>query len=228
MSVAEAATSSCSVLVIEDCELQQRAYRRALVSLGHTATTIGTLAEALVATSAKEWRKRAFDIVIADLSLHGEDASPAIAQAIAADPPPVVAVVTGHLDAALSLKFARLGALYFPKPFAVDHATALLRLVEARHDGGLSIFVSRFGLSPREREAVKNALQRKSLREAAERMRISATTLREYWARIFEKTGVRSQQAIIETVTKMARGGGQPAHEDKSLAASTAKMPEKR
>jgi DNA-binding CsgD family transcriptional regulator len=161
------------------------------------------------------------------LNLHDEDASPAIAQAAAADPTPVVAVVTGHLDAALSLKFARLGALYFPKPFEMDHATALLRLVETRRDGGLSLFVRRYGLSPREREAVKNALQRKSLRTAAAQMRISATTLREYWTRIFEKTGVRSQRDVIETVASIAKGE-QPAHDDRSLAASTAKMPEKR
>lgn len=193
-----------SALVIEDCRLQQRAYARVLRSLGYRCAVLETLREALAAMEAEAWARQPFGLVISDLRLPDGEAMPIVARAQKLDPKPILAVVTGYLDASLSLKLTRLGAMCFPKPFELDHVKLLIGLFEARQDGGLGAYARRYALSPREREALRHALDKRPLDAAAKQMRISVSTLREYWTRIFEKTGHRSQRAVVDSIARIS------------------------
>lgn len=212
-----------SAFVLEDDPLQQRAYRRVLRGLGYECVVIGTVAEALAALEAEAWKSRSFGLVICDLKLPDGDSLPVVARAVRLVPAPVVAVVTGYLDASLSLKFTRLGAMCFPKPFELEHVKNLLSLVEHQRDGGLAAYARRHALSPREREAIRLALERHPLEAAAKQMGITVNTLREYWTRIFKKTGTRSQRAIVESIRRTSTVP--PTQDESNRAANKPRTP---
>jgi len=71
---------------------------------------------------------------------------------------------------------------------------------EARLDVAAAIF----GLSPAQKEAARLVVEGLSHREIAERLAISANTVRTHLNRVFEKTGVRTQSALVRVLLSSA------------------------
>jgi DNA-binding NarL/FixJ family response regulator len=196
-----------AVLVVADREDLRLCYLDALSAKGYRVTGVGTLGAALEAVQAA----RPLDAVVSELLLPDGNALKLIERALQRDPAPTTAVVTAHLDAQVSLILARMGVFYFPKPFAAPDLQELMVLVERRRSGVAETFAQTHGLSPRETEALRHSLERRSLRKAAAAMAISTNTLKEYWIRIFEKTGLRSQADVVRAaVAQSARPSRRP------------------
>jgi DNA-binding CsgD family transcriptional regulator len=58
-------------------------------------------------------------------------------------------------------------------------------------------FAEECHLSERETDVLRSAAQGLSMKEAAGKLGISAKTVNDYWSRIYAKTGLRSQLAVV-------------------------------
>jgi DNA-binding response OmpR family regulator len=184
-------------LVIEVQANLRRAYVEGLRQGGYAAQAVGTVERAttVLRGSSKPW-----DVVLSELRLPDGDVFTIIKEAKAHTSSALVAVVSKQLDASSSLSLAEHGAIYFPKPFHGPHLAKLLAMLERRRAGALLNYAMNRALSPRERDALRYSIERCSLRVAATRMGVSQNTLKKYWARIFEKTGLRSQRDVVRDV----------------------------
>ncbi len=184
-------------LVIEGQSSLQRQYLEGLRVGGYAAQAAGGVecATSLLRGSAEPW-----DVVLSELRLPDGDVFTVIKEARAHTSSALIAVVSKELNASSSLSLVEHGAVYFPKPFHGSHLVKLLAMLERRRAGALLNYGMNHALSPRERDALRYSIERCPLRVAATKMGVSHNTLKKYWARIFEKTGLRSQRDVVHDV----------------------------
>jgi DNA-binding CsgD family transcriptional regulator len=69
-------------------------------------------------------------------------------------------------------------------------------------------FAARYGLSPREHEALCWGVRGYPSKNIAHEMHCSTRTVEEYWRRIFVKAGMRSKCQILAELVRMATTNG--------------------
>jgi DNA-binding NarL/FixJ family response regulator len=195
------------VLVIEDVEALRGGLIRALEAMGYETFGVGTLQAARRLVCPEGWRRQAFDVLIVDVKLPDGDSLPVVEVAVELDPSPVVAVITAYLDDTYALTFARLGALYLPKPLGSENLVELMRLIEQQRMDLAARYGREHSLSTREIEVLRHALKAMSYEETALAMGVGVETVKTHWKRIAAKTGKSSRTKVVsDVVAHFARG----------------------
>jgi DNA-binding CsgD family transcriptional regulator len=87
-----------------------------------------------------------------------------------------------------------------PSPCAVSRGSRCARLAEERLETAAVVY----GLSPSQVRLAEQIIGGQSLGDAAERLKVSVATTRTQLQRMFDKTGVRSQPALVRALLSVA------------------------
>lgn len=198
----EQAQPGLHVLIVEDDQRLARCWQAALrrhrhdVELAETSRDAEARVRAVGATGAR------FDVVLVDLVLADGPADDLLSFLHQAAAAPVVAVISGHLDAERVTGLFQDHTVAVPKPISGEQ---LVRMVELLMRGSgylaaVDAFAAQHRLSPRERAVLLGAVEDKNRKEVAHALGCSQDTVRTYWERIKRKTGLRGQHVILATL----------------------------
>jgi FixJ family two-component response regulator len=186
---------SASLLLVEDDRLVASALGRGLRSLGYGVDT----ARGLRSARAKLECGRYGGIVV-DLALPDGCGSALLAAVSRVRPRPTAIVISGCLTAELGVAVAGLCDAVLPKPLThVQVAKALGRARRPTHDA-VAAYAHSQALSPKEGDALREAIAGGTSNDQARRLACEVTTLNTHWRRIFQKTGIRSKAEVIAAV----------------------------
>jgi DNA-binding NarL/FixJ family response regulator len=197
-----------NILVVDDHAVVREGLKRILEESGEFIVA----AEAASVAAASEWlRKRAFDLVLLDLSLP-ERSGLELLQMIKRDTPRLpVLVLSAYGDDHYAVRAMKDGADgYLNKEGAADSLIAAIRKVANGRKFVTPELAERLALeirardnapvhetlSHRELDVLKLIARGISLKSIAEQFHISAKTVSTYRARIIEKTGLDSNAAL--------------------------------
>lgn len=203
------------VLIIDDNDFLTPTWARHLRDAGHTVVVVPTLKAAR--ELLEHWERAAFSCVLLDLKLPDGDGEELLPELARQKPPPQVAVVTAHLDYDRALDLFGRCALAIPKPESresIVRVVAMLSEIRAgkrRHELAVARFAERHNLSEREAAVVNVLVANAQQPSTSDAMGLSRTTIKTYLARIYTKTGLRSQEDVVREVVKLyaesERGG---------------------
>jgi len=163
----------------------------------HVATSLAEAETVLAGLRAQ------LDTVLLDRVVPDGDATALIPKIRASHPNAGIAIVSAHIDDELALSSQAQGVYVVPKPVKLP---VLCRLVEHLVDAGNTDDVDRYasavGLSPRERAVLCLAVSEMGGHEIAGCLDCTIRTVETYWQRIFDKTGKRSQRAVLAAVIR--------------------------
>jgi FixJ family two-component response regulator len=196
-----------SVLIIDDNDFLTPTWAKHLRGVGHTVAVVPTLQAAR--EILKNWDRQPFSCVLLDLKLPDGDGEELLPVLEALSPLPQVAVVTAHLDYDRALDLFGRCALAIPKPESRESIVrvvamlAELRASKRRHELAVASFAERHNLSEREAAVVNVLVANAQQPSTSDAMGLSRTTIKTYLARIYTKTGLRSQDDVVREVIKL-------------------------
>jgi DNA-binding NarL/FixJ family response regulator len=186
------------ILVIDGDELAMKGWERALGGRA-TLERVGTFESAWERTSACSWRERPCDCAFVSPQLPDGDGIELLNRLAVLAPRPAVAVLSTGLSARDMLAVHGRCVIAAPKPVSGEVVDGILTVLETARSGAPAVerFARRFRLSPQETRLVLVAAGECTNDEAAEQLGCSPSTVRSYWARVFQKTGRRSARDVL-------------------------------
>ncbi len=187
-----------TIMLVEDDGAIRRTYGRALSRAGHAVREAADLAAATGLLEDAFQQGEPLDLVLLDLTLEDGDGASLLPLIRRLHPDSTVAVVSGHIDALRAIELSPECPLCVPKPVGTD---ILVRLVETalvrRDQRAVEAFARRMALSQQELHVLRGAMRGKSTKQIAESLACTPGTVKTYWQRIFDKTGLRSRASVI-------------------------------
>jgi len=193
------------VLHIEDDALVLSASMRSLRLRGFRATGAESCAAARGVLQRKAADGEVFDAVLLDLKLPDGDGAELIPVISRYHPQAIVAVVSGELDAGRSIDLAGRVAYVIPKPFKGEALGKLAERIVARREARRSrvaAFAAAHGLGPRETLVLGEAVEGRTVKQIAARLGCTPASVYTHWKRIYKKTKLASQAAVLLAVQR--------------------------
>ncbi len=158
-------------------------------------------------TEQDVWALSPCDFVLLDFDLPDGDGVELLPRLHCLDPRPQVAVFCRHLGAMRSLSLHGRCSIALTKPIDGRVLEAVFQVLEETRTGtsAISSFAAHHGLSPQETRLLRLALQEVTNKEAADRLGCAHSTVRSYWARIFQKVGCRTERDVVSRLFRHAR-----------------------
>lgn len=188
-------TNSTRVLVVEDDSLLGNAWRETLRRAGHQAQIAGSLAEARSRLEEARAGSQPYGVVVVDLILPDGDG----ADLRECRPLPGVAVVSGHLDSERSLSLWGKSLIELQKPLTTETMVALVERLTSTDPAATSVdrFCEAYQLTTKQARIVKHTALGWSLGKIAEDLGCAVSTLKGFWKRIHDKTGLRTRREVV-------------------------------
>jgi DNA-binding NarL/FixJ family response regulator len=199
----DAAPDAPRILIVDDNDLLVGSWTRSLQRAGYSVTPAYSLGQARA--YVERWTELWADFIILDLQLPDGDGASLLPTLDRLSPRPSVAVITAHLDFDRALDLHGRCELCAPKPDSeaaiLDVAAKLRTLRGSTQDFGAAVehFAALHKLSRREAALVIYAVTDPTT-DAPAALQCSANTVKTYWTRIFDKTGLRSQREVVHAV----------------------------
>jgi len=192
-------TEPTHVLVVEDHPSVGRAWRNTLVRAGHAVDVADCLADARRLLDEADDRKQPYQAVVLDLVLPDGDGADLLEDLQQRRPRPGVAVVSAHLDSKRVLELWGRTLIDVPKPVSTETMVALVARLASTDPsmGAVARFCEACQLGPRETRIVEHAARGSSLEDIAVDLGCAVSTLKTFWKRIHDKTGLRTRREVI-------------------------------
>ncbi|HVU02347.1 MAG TPA: response regulator [Polyangiaceae bacterium] len=185
------------VLVVDDEPVMRDVLSRFLRRSGYEVMEVASVVGALDELMSAARRNQSYDHAVVDLLLKDGDGEDVVRACESLTPRPNIVVVSGNIDSRRALELAGR-CLYLPKPIA---AKTLLEALRKRKDP-IGEFTERYGLSPRERDAILVAVQGLFNEDAADALGVTKEGLRKRWRQICSKTGCTTQQRVLAKIIR--------------------------
>jgi DNA-binding NarL/FixJ family response regulator len=195
------------VLVVEDDPSAGRAWGDALGRSGHAVDVASSLADARGRLTRASEQQLPYHVVFLDLALPDGDGAELLDELRAHHPSSAVAVVSAHLDSERAVELFGKISVEVPKPVSSETMVALVERLSSTDRTGscLAAFCEAHHLSPREAQIVEHTAFGMSLDDIAVELGCAAATLKGFWKRIHDKTGLRSRREVVSAAWQHRR-----------------------
>lgn len=187
------------VLVVEDDRRVRQAWRGVLSRSGYAVELTGTVTQARRKLAKAYAANQPYHVLILDLILPDGDGATLLDDLERRRPRPGVAVVSGHLDSERVVTLWGKSLIDVPKPVSTETMVAIVERLTSTDPDASSIdrFCEAYELTPKQSRIVKHTALGWSLEEIADDLGCAVSTLKGYWKRIHDKTGLRARREVV-------------------------------
>jgi DNA-binding NarL/FixJ family response regulator len=189
-----------TVLIVEDEQIIAETLRQMLKSFGYTDVLVCSD----LITAKQNINKQQFKVVLLDINIEGNMEGLILGKACKERNIPFLYVTSYSDGVTLAAAKETLPGSYVTKPFTPRDIRVAVELTLMHHESHqrntdkLIKFIREFDISPREGEILSYLAENKTNKEIAEKLFLSANTVKFHLSNVFAKTNTKSRKELSQ------------------------------